>query len=680
LGKRIHIDFQAVLDLIVQHPQWALAFVFVVALAESLAVVGIVVPGVVVMIAAGACIALDVKKFWPTTLLATAGAIIGDGLSFWIGRHYRDRLRHMWPFRRYPHWLEKGASFLRRHGGKSVLLGRFAGPVRPIVPVVAGMFGMRPAQFYAINVVSALLWAPAYLLPGIAFGASLAVAGAVAARLAIVLVGLGFLTWLVFWSIHALFRVLSPHAGQLVRRALTWAARHPWFKGAVTDVLEPSHPEARTLAVLGGLMIGASGLFFGVLESVVTGHALGAADRGVYTLLQTLRSPWGDAILVLITELGDSSVIAIVTVGVLAWLAARRSWRGAAYWLGAVAFGQIVSIGIKLLLERPRPVTGLYEGVSRYSFPSGHAAMSVVTYGFLAVLIARRMPPRYRWIAYSSAGVLVAAIDASRLYLGAHWLSDVVAGTSVGLAWIALLGIAYYRHPLPALRPVSWPLGGLFVAAVGGAIGWHVATTHAADLERYAAPMPIAEIDAQHWWQTGWQDLPAYREDLEGEPKQPLNVQWSGSLAAVRAALEARGWHEPLPLTVASALSWLLPSPELAQLPLPQVHDGRHEALRMLGPAQALANGKPAAQMVLRLWSAGVRLEPGSTPVWIGSASFEELKQIALLSIPVNAAGYGAAREALRGAVAASDARVVQREAAAGDRQTDEGVLLVRGD
>jgi undecaprenyl-diphosphatase len=667
--------------LILRHPQWALGIVFVVALAESLVVAGLVVPGALVMLAAGACIALGAMEFWPTVLLAVAGAIVGDGVSFWIGRHYRERLPHVWPFRRYPHWLAKGAAFLRNHGGKSVLFGRFVGPVRPIVPVVAGMFGMRPAQFYPINVLSAMLWAPAYLLPGIAFGASLAVAGAVAARLAMVLVGMGVLTWLVFWSIHALFRLLSPRADRLVRRALAWAATHPWFRGAVTDLLVPSHPEWRTLAVLAVVLIGAGALFFGMLASVLTGHALVAADRTVYALMQTLRSPWGDAIMVLITELGDSLAIAIVVVAVLAWLAAAQSSRGIVYWLGAVAFGQIVSGGLKLLIERPRPVVGLYEGLSQYSFPSGHATMSVVTYGFLAVLVARRMEPRHRWISYASDGVVVVAIAASRLYLGAHWLSDVVAGMSLGIAWIALLGIAYYRHPLPAARHVGRPVTAAFVLAASGALAWHVATTHGADLTRYAASAAVAEIDAGRWWQTDWRTLPAYRQDLEGTPKQPLNVQWSGSLAAVRADLAAHGWQEPLPLTVATSLRWLLPSPDLAELPLlPQVHDGRHEALRMIGPPQPAVGGRRSARMVLRLWSADADLTPGDTPVWIGSASLEEPRQITLLTIPVSAEGYEAARDAVRAAAVNGEARVVERDdAPLGAVHWDRKVLLLRG-
>ncbi|MFZ0487486.1 MAG: DedA family protein, partial [Arenicellales bacterium] len=110
---------------------------FIVALSESLAVVGLVVPGATIMLAAGALIALGAMSFWTTTLLAVAGAIAGDGISFWIGRRYRDRLRGVWPFHRHPDWLSRGEAFFERHGGKSVVFGRFVGPVRAFVPIVA---------------------------------------------------------------------------------------------------------------------------------------------------------------------------------------------------------------------------------------------------------------------------------------------------------------------------------------------------------------------------------------------------------------------------------------------------------------------------------------------------------------------------------------------------------------
>ena len=662
----IHSLLHSVLDWVSAHPHWVPAAMFLVASAESLAVAGLIVPGAAAMVAAGALIASGAISFWPTLFASVAGAIAGDGISYWIGRHYRERLRTLWPFHRHPQWLSRGENFFLRHGVKSVLFGRFVGPMRPIIPVVAGMLGMRPVAFYAVNVSSALVWAPAYLLPGMAFGASLAVAGMVAVRLAALLVLLGTLIWLVLWIIHRLFDLLSPRAALRSQRLIAWGERHPRANMIISGLMDPSQPEFKTLLVTGGLLIGAAWLFLGILEDVVTGDPLVRADQGVYQLMQGLRTPWGDRIMVFLTELGDSVVIALVAAAVLAWLLWRRNWRAAGYWAGAVGFGQLAATLIKQVLQRPRPLADLYEGLSTYAFPSGHATMSMVVYGFLAVLVARSVFPPRRWLAYAVAALLICAIATSRLYLGAHWLSDVIGGLSLGLAWVCLLAIAYYRHSTAVPLPRSLPGVALLALALAGA--WHVSSQYSADLQGYARRLSVQHLDAASWWQDDWRRLPTYRQDLAGEFGEPLNVQWSGTLASVRATLSAQGWREPVPLNATTALRWLLPAPRLAELPvLPQVHDGRHESLLMLGPpdkeggARAQTASEENRQLVLRLWLSGTVLDPDAVPLWVGNVSLQGPRRILFLMLPVTAREFDVPRERLMQSLHDVDQRVAGR-------------------
>jgi undecaprenyl-diphosphatase len=160
----------SLVDWIGAQPQWAGWVVFAMALAESLALVGVLIPGVVVLFAAGTLVGAGVLDFWTMCAYAAAGAIIGDGLSYWLGHRLEAFTARLPWFRLHPDHLQKGMDFFARYGDLSVALGRFFGPIRAIIPLVAGLMRMPPRRFYIANILSALVWAPAYLLPGALVG------------------------------------------------------------------------------------------------------------------------------------------------------------------------------------------------------------------------------------------------------------------------------------------------------------------------------------------------------------------------------------------------------------------------------------------------------------------------------------------------------------------------------
>jgi undecaprenyl-diphosphatase len=200
--------FGPLLTWIGENPFWAGIAVFAVAFSESVAVFGLLVPGVVAMFGFGALIATGTLEFLPVFWWAVAGAVAGDGLSFWLGHHYQEGLSRLWPFSRYPETLHRGIGFFEKYGGKSVAIGRFFGPVRAIIPLVAGMLGMSPWRFFIANLSSALVWAPIYLLPGIVFGASLELASEIAFRLVVLMLMVLVLGWGLFKLVHTLFRLI----------------------------------------------------------------------------------------------------------------------------------------------------------------------------------------------------------------------------------------------------------------------------------------------------------------------------------------------------------------------------------------------------------------------------------------------------------------------------------------
>jgi undecaprenyl-diphosphatase len=162
--------FDSLLLWVEHNPTYAGWVVFGMALAESLAIVGMLIPGVIVLFGVGTLIGAGILDFWSMCLWAVAGAVIGDGLSYWLGHHF-EYLTERWRwFRLHPDHLQRSIRFFERYGDLSVALGRFFGPIRAVVPLVAGLMRMPPKRFFAANILSALVWAPAYLVPGMLFG------------------------------------------------------------------------------------------------------------------------------------------------------------------------------------------------------------------------------------------------------------------------------------------------------------------------------------------------------------------------------------------------------------------------------------------------------------------------------------------------------------------------------
>ncbi len=158
------------LAFVAAHPNWAIVVMFVTSFGESFAFLSLLFPGTTLLIAAGALMADGTLPYWPVIIGAVIGAVLGDTVSYWIGRRYGGALGRVWPFSRDPEMLPRGMRFFERHGGKSVFIGRFFGPLRAVIPLAAGVLQMPSGWFWFANVTSALVWAPMLLFVGDAVG------------------------------------------------------------------------------------------------------------------------------------------------------------------------------------------------------------------------------------------------------------------------------------------------------------------------------------------------------------------------------------------------------------------------------------------------------------------------------------------------------------------------------
>lgn len=610
------MDFvAAVNEFVAAHSNLAYGAVFLLAFLEAIPVIGSVIPGSVLIIGIAALVPAGTVKMWPLMVAAIIGAILGDGLPYWLGHRYREAILGRWPLNRYPGLVEKSRAFIHRHGGKSILLARFTPGVRGFVPVVAGIVAMPAGRFYLVNVLSAFAWAPAHILPGMLLGTSLTLAGAAAGRLALLLVIVVALIWLLSWGLRFVQRSGPPLIATVEQWLWEWStSRETWLARQVRSLVDPNRSEVRVLLLWAAIVIAAAWLFLSVLEDVVSGDPLVRVDEAIYHALQALRTPAADAFMIGITELGDTVVTTSVTIVVFLWLVWQRAWRTAIYWVGAVGFAATLNTITKLAIHRSRPGDLAYVGVSEFSFPSGHATVNAVLYGFLAFLITRQVRPTWRLPIFAAVASFAMLIAFSRLYLGAHWFSDVVGSLAFATTWLIVLGIAYVRHHEKPFDRRRLALVACCALALIG--GLNVVRKHASDTQRYAVRYETPSLAAADWWTGAWQRLPAYRIDLTGEDEEPLTFQWAGTLEGLKSKLLLSGWREPERWAPSSALAFLVTS-DSAKLPvIPSLEAGRMPSLTLIRVSDTDVNSR----VVLRVWPADYSLRNGIFyPLWVGS-------------------------------------------------------------
>jgi membrane protein DedA with SNARE-associated domain len=156
-----------------EHAAWAPAIVFALAFGESLAFISLLIPAWGALIAIGALIGPGGVSFWPVWIAAALGAALGDWLSYWIGLKLEYTVAHHWPLSRHPDLIPRGEAFVKKWGAFGIFIGRFFGPLRASVPLVAGIFEMPYWRFQLANFSSAFVWAAVLLTIGDIVGAAI---------------------------------------------------------------------------------------------------------------------------------------------------------------------------------------------------------------------------------------------------------------------------------------------------------------------------------------------------------------------------------------------------------------------------------------------------------------------------------------------------------------------------
>ncbi len=448
-------DLQDLLDDVADAlGEWTYLVVGVFAFAETGAFVGLVLPGETVVILAGAVAGVGETSVVLTLAIVWFFAWAGDSVSFLLGRRLgRDFiLRHGARVRITPERFARVEGYFERHGGTTILVGRFIGLIRALAPFVAGSSGMRYGAFVPYSILGTGLWSATFVLLGYFASRSLDTAAEVAGR-GTLLFGI---TIGVIVGIVVTIRFLRVEENR--DRVVAEMQKRPWLRPLLTvgrwirpqavffwNRITPGRLGLELTTLIAALAVG----LFVVIGYAITIHAdpgpTGADDAAI-EFVQKIQSGWLTDIAKAVTELGAPYVaFPIAAVGAII-LAARRRFVDA----GVVVVGSVLMAiavpELKELLDRPRPPDPLIATPPSDAYPSGHAAYSVI-YVTLAVLVGRQLDPRLhvrritRGTALVLVGVLVAvAVGLSRVYLGIHYLSDVNGGWGLGVAAFALCG------------------------------------------------------------------------------------------------------------------------------------------------------------------------------------------------------------------------------------------------
>ncbi|MDA3921738.1 MAG: VTT domain-containing protein [Salinisphaera sp.] len=605
-----------ILAWIAAHPNAAISVVFAVAVAESIFLFGLLIPGAIFMFTFGALIGGDAMSMTATFAAAIIGTFIGDGGSYMLGRLYRGRLHALPGLSRIPGGVARGEAFFARHGGKGIILGRLIGALRPIMPTVAGAAGLSVTRFVIMDIIATAIWAPLYILPGVVLGASLDLAAQVVTRLAILLIGGAAIVWALMATARFLIAAGQAIGRRYAEQLLAWSRHHRRLGLLGPALADPRQPEIPALAVAATLLMAVIAVLYLLLWGWDGNRYPTRFDAIAFYLLQSLHTPLADGFARMVAELGAPLIYLPFAGVIFIVLSAMGNWRAAGHWLVAVLFSALATVLLGWLLAIPAPLAFFHGHAFAPVLATGGGqdlVLCATIYGLFGRIVAARSSEAIRSYYYSATVAGVSLIALCRLYLGLDWASDTVIGLAGAFVWINMLVLGYRRQrPRPVRgQPVLTVLGGFVIVAGLLAVLPDSALRRLPVIDTPATGAPVA-----NWSHQGYENLADHQLDLRGQQGALLNVQAAGERESLVETLGESGWVAPPRLGPGQALRSLAPDTAIDELAvMPRVHDGRRAGITLVHSAP---DGRSPARWVLRLWPTGRTTQNDHVPLWVG--------------------------------------------------------------
>ncbi|MBA2427771.1 MAG: bifunctional DedA family/phosphatase PAP2 family protein [Actinobacteria bacterium] len=434
---------------------WAYLLIGSIAAAESALFAGLVLPGEATVLLGGVLVFQGRASLGVMLAAACLGAATGDQIGYGIGRRYGTRIMAGRFGRRVgaERW-RRAQDYLRRRGGRAVLIARYIGVLRALMPAIAGSARLPYRTFAAYSIVGAVTWAGGFTLLGVAAGGSYSVVEAYAGRATLILAGvLAVALALAFGA-----RYVQNHLADFGRRRDDFLERplvarlRDRLRPQIDFVerrLDPTQRFGLYLTIGVALSVAGAWLFGGLLEDVAGNEELSLIDRPVLRWVVLHREPALDAVMKVLTGLGAGLVVSLVmSAAALVTLWSTRQSRWAVFFMTTLYGVTLLDDAVKGLVGRPRPRFHPLVQALGSSFPSGHAAAAAGMCAALAYVATRHLSPRRSVPVWTVAVGVSLLVGFTRIYLGVHWPTDVLGGLALGGFWTAVTATATTVIPM----------------------------------------------------------------------------------------------------------------------------------------------------------------------------------------------------------------------------------------
>lgn len=591
------------------HPHWALFITFFISLSESLAVIGSIIPGSVTMTTIGILAGSGVMRIDLTFLAGILGAIAGDGGSYALGALFSDKLMTIWPFKKHPRWLAYGQDYFTRHGSYSVLIGRFVGPIRSIIPVIAGMMHMNHWHFLIANVLSAVAWSILYITPGVLIGAaSSELSTESATHLFVLILVLLILVWLISIGV----RWILVHAKQILYTRLhqDWLclSKRPRLAQTIHFLTPPT--ETNHAKTAGLIVLSLVGLTLSICTLSLTAQGVGVATLNplITCFFQSLRTQTFDTLFILLTLMISPLPLSLFTGGLILTTVYHQDWRTFRYLVSLVLITMVSIVFLAEAISTPcLPTLPKHLGPALCPAPTLTFTCSIV--GFLLCYIRQQTIPTLllKYVLIS----LLCLEGMALIYLGDNWFLNVIAAYEVGLTIALIHWVLYRRHGIK-IAPHALLLAFFLLIASASMV-----TLHSFEKWRTLHKQPLLEyvISSKAWWNQRKPLFPLYSTNRLGQKIRLFNIQYLGSLPILKQTLEKSGWKQQPDSLLYSLFMRAGGQNSAEELPLmAQLYQNKKPTLVMIYPTKS---GK--SLFILRLWRSNYHVETPHLPLWLGS-------------------------------------------------------------